>query len=322
MFAALQGETFEPGDTQYYAVFILGIGIVPPLFSFYGHHLYIFPQYLQKRKIAQTVGLSVVVSTLATFLGFFVIQLGSKEALGCVQTGFPYAFSFTFGLSTLMGVISLVLKGFLTWFEELKLKEELLEKTHRMEMALVKSQLDPHFLFNTINNIDVLIEKDPAQASHYLKKLSDIMRFMLYQTKGEKILLKEELAYVEKYIELQKIRTGNENYVNYKVEGKVNGQMIAPMVFIPYIENAFKHSHNKKWDNAVDISIEIQQKIIDFKCSNKYDPDKAQRNGANGLGNQLIAKRLQLLYPDQHELKVNRGDEHYEVALSIQHEPV
>ncbi|MEO0341465.1 MAG: histidine kinase, partial [Bacteroidota bacterium] len=262
MFAALQGETFQPGDTRYYTVFILGVGIVPPMLSFYGHHLYLFPRYLQKRKIAQTVFMSIVLSTLATFAGFFVIQLGSSTALACVRSGFPYAFGFTFGLSTLMGVVSLVLKGFLTWFEELKMKEELLEKNHRMEMALVKSQLDPHFLFNTINNIDVLIEKDANQASFYLKKLSDIMRFMLYQTKGEKIHLKEELAYIEKYIELQKIRTGNKNYVNYQVDGKVNGQQIAPMIFIPYIENAFKHSHNKKWDNAVNISIHVQEEMI------------------------------------------------------------
>ena len=322
MFAALQGETFEPGDTRYYAVFILGVGIVPPLISFYGHHLYLFPRFLQKRKIAQTVGMSILLSTLATFAGLFLVQLGDATASECVQTGFPYAFGFTFGLSTLMGLVSLVLKGFLTWYEELKLKEELVEKTHRMEMALVKSQLDPHFLFNTINNIDVLIEKDPVEASHYLKKLSDIMRFMLYQTKGEKIPLKEELAYIEKYIELQKIRTGNENYVNYKLAGKVNGQTIAPMIFIPYIENAFKHSHNKKWDNAVDISIDIHDKILNFKCANKYDPEKPKTNGANGLGNELIAKRLQLLYPDQHELKINRDNNHYEVELSIQHESV
>ena len=323
MFAALQGDTFEPGDARYYAVFIMGIAILPPMTSFYAHYLYLFPTFLQKRKLAQSVGMSIVLSSLAVFVGLFFIQLGSATAMSCVKTGFPYAFGFTFGLSTILGVIALVLKGFLTWYEELKLKEELLEKTHRMEMALVKSQLDPHFLFNTINNIDVLIEKDPQEASHYLKKLSDIMRFMLYQTKGEKILLRDELAYIERYIELQKIRTGNKNYVNYQLEGKVNGQSIAPMIFIPYIENAFKHSHNKKWDNAVDISIKINAKDILFKCSNKYGSDKnSSNNGANGLGNDLIQKRLQLLYPKQHELKVNRSDDQYEVELSIQHEPV
>ena len=85
------------------------------------------------------------------------------------------------------------MKGFFTWFSDIKLKEDLAEKNHQMEMALVKAQLDPHFLFNTINNIDVLIQKDPDIASQYLNKLSEILRFMLFETKAPKISLNKEI---------------------------------------------------------------------------------------------------------------------------------
>ena len=118
-------------------------------------------------------------------------------------------------IGLICGIVALVIKGFITWFNEIKLKEALKEKNHEMEMALIKSQLDPHLLFNTINNIDALILKDAVAASDYLNKLSDIMRFMLYETKPDKILLSKEIEYIEKYIALQKIRTANRNYVHF-----------------------------------------------------------------------------------------------------------
>ena len=140
-----------------------------------------------------------------------------------------------------------------------------------MEMALIKSKLDPHLLFNTINNIDALILKDAVEASNYLNKLSDIMRFMLYETMAEKILLSQEIEYIEKYIALQKIRTANVNYVHFTVTGNIGNKFIAPMVFIPFIENAFKHTNNKKLENAITVNIIITDKTIQLVCENKFD---------------------------------------------------
>ena len=186
-----------------------------------------------------------------------------------------------------------------------------------MELALVKSQLDPHFLFNTINNIDVLITKDPEEASNYLNKLSDIMRFMLYETKASEVPLSQELAYIEKYIQLQKIRSANENYVQYTVNGSSQNKTVAPMLFIPFIENAFKHSSNKKLDHAVDVDINIDEQSIVFKCQNRFEPLKKSINGFNGLGNELIKRRLNLLYPAKHALNVIRQNDQYCVELTI-----
>jgi two-component system LytT family sensor kinase len=317
MFAAFQGRDIPPDDYGYYFWFIFGIGIVPPVLSFYSYYYYLFPKYLQKRKVLLSVVFGLLISVVTTLAGFLVITLTNEEAFICIRDGFPYASTFTLTLSTLFGVMALVLKGFLTWYEELKLKEELLEKNFRMELALVKSQLDPHFLFNTINNIDVLISKDPEEASQYLNQLSDIMRFMLYETKAEEIPLSKELEYIEKYIQLQKIRTANNNFVHYHVVGTTKEKKVAPMVFIPFIENAFKHSANKKIDNAVDIAIRIEDHSVVFKCQNKFEPDKSSANGHNGLGNELIKKRLDLLYPEKHTLTVDRQDDKYSVELTI-----
>lgn len=317
MFAALQDVAIPKEDIPYYFWFITGGGIVPPIFSFYASYYFLFDRYLQRRKILFSVLIGLLIAIVATSSGILLIGLMNQDAYTCIQQGWPYAAGFMMGISVIYGTIALVLKGFLTWYEELKLKEELMEKNFNMELALVKSQLDPHFLFNTINNIDILISKDPAEASRYLNKLSDIMRFMLYETKTEQIPLAKELEYIEKYIQLQRIRTANKNFVDYNVIGKVNGQKVAPMVFIPFIENAFKHSGNKKVDHAVEIDIAIAEHAITFKCQNKFEPNRSTKNGANGLGNELIKKRLELLYPGKHQLIVDRRQDHYSVELSI-----
>ena len=220
-------------------------------------------------------------------------------------------------IATITGIPALVVKGFITWFDEIKLKETLQQKNHEIEMALIKSQLDPHFLFNTLNNIDVLILKDATEASNYLNKLSDILRFMLYETKTDEILLRKEIEYIEKYIELQKIRTANANYVRFLVEGNPANITIAPMVFIPFIENAFKHSTNKKIDNAINVQLFITKENILFVCENKFDSNRKVVQESNGLGNDLIQKRLHLIYPDRHQLEIDKKTTLYSVKLTI-----
>jgi len=186
-----------------------------------------------------------------------------------------------------------------------------------MELALVKSQINPHFLFNTINNIDVLITKDATRASEYLNKLSDIMRFMLYETRPAKIALNKELAYIEKFIELQKIRTTNSHYVNYTVKGDARNLMIPPMLLIPFIENAFKHAENKKAENAINIHLDIEHEKFVFKCENFYNQNTQMKQEHSGLGGELIKKRLALLYPGKHKLTITNNNELYRVALSL-----
>jgi LytS/YehU family sensor histidine kinase len=219
-------------------------------------------------------------------------------------------------IGIICGIVALVMRGFITWFNEIKLKQMLKEKNQEMEMALIRSQLDPHLLFNTINNIDALILKDAVKASDYLNRLSDIMRFVLYETKADKILLSQEIEYIEKYIDLQKIRTANEKYVRFSVTGSIGKKLIAPMVFIPFIENAFKHTNNKKLENAITIRIIIKEETIQLLCDNKFE-SASVKQPVGGLGNELVQKRLDLIYAGRQVLEVKRSDELYSVNLTI-----
>jgi LytS/YehU family sensor histidine kinase len=142
------------------------------------------------------------------------------------------------------------------------------------------------------------------------------MRFMLYETKNEKIPLRNELAYIEKYIDLQKIRTANPDYVNFKVVGDTDHIRISPMILLPFIENAFKHADNRKNENVIRIEVAIDKKQLIFECENKYSKSELEQE-FGGLGNELIKRRLELLYPLNHVLLIGKNADIYSVKLAI-----
>lgn len=311
---------------------ILLFAFIPSITSFYLYYFILFPKYIQQKKYIQALLAGFAVSALISVLGYilhrYFIETGQVMDM---DEGGRHGRSTAFRTIVVMtvigmicGVVGWILRGFIDWFKETKQKEALKEKNHAMEMALVKLQLDPHLLFNTINNIDSLIITDATAASDYLNKLSDIMRFILYETKTNKILLARELEYIEKYIDLQKIRTSNENYVQLTINGNAGNKYVAPMVFIPFIENAFKHTTNKKIENAITVQIFIREHTIQLLCENKIDSRPKTKHPieseVGGLGNELIEKRLHLIYNGQHTLETYKTDNSYRINLSIPYE--
>ena len=298
----------------------------PSFITFYGCYFLVFPNYLQQKKTLLSVIYGVLISIGASIIVYvlmrYLIESGQlidmdKGGINGRSTAIRTIVVMSF-IGSISGILAMVIKGFITWVDEIKLKEELKWKNHEIEMALVKAQLDPHFLFNTLNNIDVILLEDATKASNYLNKLSDILRFMLYETKTDTILLEKEIEYIEKYIELQKIRTSNINYINFQVTGTPGNKTIAPMVFIQFIENAFKHSTNKKIDHAIQVQLFIEKKTTRFVCKNKFDPKRKFKQESNGLGNELIQRRLNLIYPDKHTLELSNHCNLYTVNLTIQ----
>lgn len=300
-----------------------GFAIIPGLISFYVHYGILFPKFLTPKKFTAFFLMSVAVVVCAAFAGGLSLSLLFFRPNFLFADGFNSAITIaalmSFG-ALVNGIIGLVMKGFISWYGDIRIKAELNKKNVETELVLVKSQLSPHFLFNTINNIDVLITIDPVKASAYLNQLSDIMRFMLYETKTEEIGLVKELAYIEKYVALQKIRTSNPDAVSYSVVGDPGSIRIAPMLFMPFIENAFKHSGSSKTkSNAIVIRITIDKSRTCFECENIYAENNNEVNNSGGLGNELIAKRLHLLYPRTHLLEVKKQNFIYKAKLVINH---
>ena len=287
---------------------------IPSLITFYTFYFVLFPKFLLRKKIVNLCLSSTAVSLVASLTGILSMNLYAPKPTP-IQAIVFIAF-----IAFIAGVVALVIRGFIAWYNDIKLKQELKEKNYKMEMALVKAQLDPHFLFNTLNNIDVLIQKDADEASKYLNKLSDIMRFMLFETKTEKIALSKEIAYLEEYKKKQKIRSSNPNFVQLTINGDYQNKKISPMVFIPFIENAFKHVSDKKAENAIDINLIIEEGKIQFECTNNSNTKPNSINEYNGLGNELIQKRLNLLYPNSHNLTLKNETNFYTVILTIDYD--
>lgn len=293
---------------------------IAELISFYLFYFYLFPSFLAKKKFTFFILLGFAASIILSLPSLISYINLYPNLLNNNRMGFKSVIISLIAIPSSIifsGILGSLLKGFINWYSEIRLKEQLAQKNLQSELALLKAQINPHFLFNTINNIDILIEKDPKTASKYLKQLSEIMRFMLYETSSDLIPLTTELEYIAKYIELQKIRTANERYVNFTITGENEKLMIAPAIFIPFIENAFKHSTNKKIEDAINISIKIAGNDISFTCRNYFDNSKTFTQEKSGLGIDLIKQRLKLIYNDKHELDIIKTANQFEVKMKI-----
>lgn len=315
---AFKGKGLSPQHIMFIELFCV-MTCLPAVLSFYGAYAMLMPRFLARKKFLRLgiagFGMVMFISLLtalliALFWGQHFVFVGTMKGV-LEQMVLPAL------LACIHGVLGLVLSGFVKWFDENRTKTALLEKNFQMELALIKAQLDPHFLFNTLNNIDILIEKDSVRASAYLNKLSDIMRFMLYETKAATIPLPSELAYIEKYIDLQKIRTANPDFVRFEVVGNAVAWNIAPMLFMPFIENAFKFAEHKKTGTAISISFHLRAEQCQFECSNAYTDNISALEGQSGLGSNLIRRRLALLYPKAHELSISTENNIYRVRLML-----
>ncbi|MGD0341926.1 MAG: histidine kinase [Bacteroidales bacterium] len=215
-------------------------------------------------------------------------------------------------------VFGFLFKTFIEWIKDRKIKAELEKDKIRSQLELLKSKINPHFLFNTLNNIDVLIQEEPNKASEYLKKLSEILRFMLYESNEDKIPLNKEIEYIRKYIDLQKIRTSNMDFVKLEINGNTDDKYVAPMIFIQFIENAFKYATNKKIENAVNIRFDISGNSLSFYCCNHKNLSYENNQDKNGLGIDLIRQKLNLIYQKTYKLDIKNEENHYIVNLEIQ----
>jgi LytS/YehU family sensor histidine kinase len=203
------------------------------------------------------------------------------------------------------------------WFTTMNQKAELDKQKLAAELNLIKSKLNPHFLFNTLNNIDSLIHQNPEDASAALIRLSEMMRYLTYEASSDVVDLKKEIEYIRNFIELYRIRIKTPEDIRFDVQGDQN-IMISPALFVPLIENAFKFASFRNKKPCVDIRLSSSKGIIDFEISNFYETDTVGlKSGSSGYGIINLKKRLDLTYPDKHLLSIDPGELLFRVKLTI-----
>ena len=205
----------------------------------------------------------------------------------------------------------------INWFKTMNQSAELDKQKLAVELDLLKSKLNPHFLFNTLNNIDALIHQNPEEASAALIRLSDMMRYLTYETSSDVVDLNREIEYIRNFIELHRMRIKTPDDIRFEVVGDQN-VLISPALFVPLIENAFKFASFKIKKPCVDIRLSSLNGIIEFEISNFHENNNAYpKSDHSGYGIINLKKRLDLAYPDKHQLIIEPDDLLYHVKLTI-----
>ncbi|MCO6490626.1 MAG: histidine kinase [Phaeodactylibacter sp.] len=285
----------------------------------YFNLFYLIPNYLTKKRFLTYCGLLILAALIITpfkVLAFYFKFSGYPQTQAELLQNMNWYFLVTFfiaGSSTIFKIIA-------DWARHLREKQELQTQTMQSELRFLKSQINPHFLFNTLNNLYALTLKKSDKAPEIVIKLSEMMRYMLYECNEKQVLLSKEVHYIRNYLDLERLRQGKNVEINFEVEGDVADQKIAPLMFIPFLENSFKHGlSNQISTGFVNIRLRAEGKKVHFFIENsKPDtPPRQDSRRSGGIGLVNIHRRLNLLYPNQYELEIEDSPRSYAVNLKL-----
>lgn len=288
----------------------------------YFTNYFLIPKFIYTNKLglfAFLFVLTIIAGSAANYAGSWFTL---KDSMGPKQVErFWSAANIGYELiwMTLIGIAGGAVRFFVDQFKIQRALENMQKENAETELKFLKAQINPHFLFNCLNNIYFLINKENKEARQYLIKFSEMLRYQLYECNEENIPVEKEISYLRSYIETMKIRKGINYHIDFCVSENISGFKIAPLILVPFLENAFKHvSSRSTSDNLISISLEKQNGTLDFDVKNTTDEhDLDEIMASNGIGLKNVTRRLELLYPGKHELNIERYNGTYEVKLKL-----
>ncbi len=205
------------------------------------------------------------------------------------------------------------------WYLKEQRNLQLQKENTAAQMQLLTAQVHPHFLFNTLNNIFSQTQTESPKGSKMIMGLSDMLRYILYEGQKPLVPLKQELQMIAEYINLEKIRYGNKLDVHVLIPDRAEDIYIAPLLLLPFIENAFKHGTSNMLVNPwINLTIEIKHTLLVMKLMNGKSPGREPKQGNSGIGINNVRKRLELLYKDKYDLQIREEDEVFVVDLKVE----
>lgn len=305
--------------------------VVFQAFGVYFNLYFLMPRYLYTGRYVAYLGFfvsTVLVCAACIVCGYYfsayVSDLTFKELYGREFSDYKFFFAINTLPSTMASMtFAMSIKLTKNWIQSQKRQQDLEKEKLETELKFLKSQFHPHFLFNTINSIFVLIHKNPDLASESLATFSDLMRYQLYECNENEIQLSRELAFLEDFIQLEKLRIDEQQVrLSYEVNNRsAAGQTIAPFILMPFIENAFKHvSKGKDQQNRIDIEVTIDENSLDMVAGNSRIPHSnynQEVHESSGIGLKNVQRRLDLHYGKNYRLRIDEAEDYFKVHLSL-----
>ncbi|MBK8557519.1 MAG: histidine kinase [Lewinellaceae bacterium] len=319
LFAVMLWEAFQSGvnwrigvSSELVSLFFYAVLVYVNLF-------YLIPNYLARKQFTYfslVLASSAVLAPIKVLVLYLVLS-GQPE----FQSELVAKQGYVFMGNVLIMLLSTTLRVIMDWWRYQAEKQTLLTQSMQSELRFLRSQINPHFLFNTLNNLYALTLKKDNKAPEIVLKLSEIMRYMLYECNEKRVYLSKEIQYMQNYLDLERLRQPAGAEVSALVEGSISDQMIAPLLLVPFLENAFKHglNHHLEGGGYVRVHIMVAGDDMEFQISNSktnsFPRQEHPRSGGIGLVN--VRQRLQILYPKQHELHTEDSPNDYTVTLSL-----
>jgi two-component system sensor histidine kinase AlgZ len=286
----------------------------------YTNYFLLLPRFLERKRwiqyLAEFLVPFVIIITLRVVSQRFIIDGYAHHE--------RYFYSSTFIVQT--AVITLFITIFISllkfvseWFEIEAIKKEVQTEKLTAELNFLKAQINPHFLFNTLNNLYYLAYSKSENTTEVISRLSQVMRYMIYDSNHERVMLDKEIEYMQNYISLERLRLNNQIPINFTINGNTAGVEIAPLILITFLENAFKHGVTSTNPQAwVNITIQIANHALRYVVENSKGKNAMVDNGGkSGIGLSNVRRRLELMYPAKHSLKVEDTADRYYIELEI-----
>lgn len=317
-----ESTTLQKSLAQY--TLSVWIDIAATYFTVY----FLLPDYLLRKKYQNFVlwffGAAIFFIFLQRFILLYITYPNFYPQYKNQVSFFKFNYIYSFLNIYVMPAIFASLKLFEYWFINQKRNQELEKEKMESELKFLKSQIHPHFLFNTLNNLYALTLDKSDKAPEVVVKLSDLLSYMLYECDVAETPLAKEVKLLQDYMDLEKIRYTEEIRINLDISGRINGKFIAPLILLPFVENGFKHGLSKQINQPwINITLDIDNDFLSFMVENNSPDIKIiDDNGyAEGIGLKNVRRRLDLIYGEQYTLDITNKDEIFTVKLQVKLNP-
>lgn len=294
-------------------------------FVFYVNYFILIDRYFFTKKTLLFIGINLVIIILFLLLREeieirFFHEISRSVTKKHRKSGPPFKMFLYVQMLSFMAplLFSIAIKSTRQWVKTEAERKEAANYKLQSELQHLHYQLQPHFFFNSLNNIYSLVDFSPEQAKKSIHSLSKLMRYMLYETNMEVVPLSKEIDFMKKYIDLMKLRVSDKTKVDYHFLADETEIQIAPLLFISLIENAFKHGVSASRESHIDIQLSCQGKAVIFTIKNDNFPKRADDKSGSGIGLQNVEKRLELLYANKFQFEYRLEEERFSVYMKIE----